>query len=210
MSNDAPFKPRLVRAPHEAGGIPARRALDSGGPALRLVENGKPGATAPELVPAAKAALLARQRAIARENHASSMLDAEDARGIVAARVAEALEGGRAGVLRPERRRKIVTLATRLGLRPFDANLIIAIVQDGARRGAPPHDPDTHGRLRLIDNPAPPRMSINGAPQRGGGSRSPSGWPSVRRGILVIRAIAATLLGVLIAGAMIAWVIGLF
>ena len=212
MPRDAPFQPRLVRSPHEAGPVPAQRAIDSGGPALRLVEDGEPGPNPNALAPAAQAALLARERAIARENHASSMLDPEDARGIVASRAAEALEGGRAAILRPERRRRLVTLATRLGLRPFDANLIIAIVQDGARRGAPPHDPDMHGRLRLIDtpNPNPRRVSIRVWPQRGGGPRSPSGWPAVETGILVIRAIAATLLAVLIAGALIAWVIGLF
>ncbi len=90
MTHDPRFHPRLVRGPHETGVTPAPRPLDSGGPALRLVEDGKPGAIGPALEPVARAALLARQRAIARENHASPMLDAEDARGIVAARPAAA------------------------------------------------------------------------------------------------------------------------
>lgn len=38
-------------------------------------------------------------------------------------------------MLTPDRRRRLVRLATRVGLREFDANLIIAIVQDEARTG---------------------------------------------------------------------------
>ncbi|MEO1130517.1 MAG: hypothetical protein AAFX05_12545, partial [Planctomycetota bacterium] len=44
----------------------------------------------------------------------------------------------------------LVDLAGRLGLRPFDASLIIAIVQDGARRGVSVEDTDTTDRLRLV------------------------------------------------------------
>jgi hypothetical protein len=47
------------------------------------------------------------------------------------------LEGGRTALLTPDRRRRLVTLATKMGLRPFDAALIIAIVQDAARAGEP-------------------------------------------------------------------------
>lgn len=47
-------------------------------------------------------------------------------------RVAQALEGAQ---LRPQKRQKLLELATHLGMRPFDANLIIALVQDRARRG---------------------------------------------------------------------------
>lgn len=66
-------------------------------------------------------------------------------------------------------------LATRLGLRPFDANLVIAIVQDAARRASPlggsasaitggtgaealaaMRDPDLLDRLALIPAPAAP------------------------------------------------------
>ncbi len=212
MSRDAEFQPRLAGAPHDAGlGVHrALRPVDSGGPALRLVdEDGRREAPSTRAA-ATRAAMRERHRAIERENHAASRLDPDDARGIVAARVAEALEGGPAAILRPERRRRIVALASRLGLRPFDANLIIAIVQDGARRGAAAHDPETHGRLRLIDTPIPRRTSISPRPQRGGGPRSESGWPTIERWVLLARAVAATLLAVFIASALIAWVIGLF
>lgn len=102
-----------------------------------------------------------------------------------------------------------MSLATRLGLRPFDANLIIAIVQDGARRGVRSHDPELHGMLRLIDTPIPRRTSIGLWPQRGGGQRSESGRRTMVRWVYVIRMVAAALLAVLWGGAMVAWVIGL-
>lgn len=38
-------------------------------------------------------------------------------------------------MLTPERRRDLMNLASDLKLRPFDGQLIIAIVQDAARRG---------------------------------------------------------------------------
>ena len=58
-----------------------------------------------------------------------------DARGVFAARVAESLEGGRAAVLRPARRRRLIRIARMLGIREFDAHLLIALAQDRARRG---------------------------------------------------------------------------
>lgn len=58
-----------------------------------------------------------------------------DPRWVFAARVASQLEGGHAAVLRPERRERLVKTARLLGLRPFDAALVIALVQDAARRG---------------------------------------------------------------------------
>lgn len=78
---------------------------------------------------------------IARENALASALTdlrADDGRRIFATRVAEALEGGRAAILPPERRTRLVRIASMLGVRTFDAHLVIAIVQDGARRGEIP------------------------------------------------------------------------
>ncbi|MCA9294405.1 MAG: hypothetical protein KDA20_11390 [Phycisphaerales bacterium] len=69
---------------------------------------------------------------------------------MTALRVADALEGGRAAILRPERRRELVANAQAMGLRPFDANLIIAIVQDGARRGERMDDRQTVSRLSFV------------------------------------------------------------
>jgi hypothetical protein len=58
-----------------------------------------------------------------------------DARMIFANSVAEKLEGGKAAILRTDSREALQKSALSLGLRAFDANLIIAIVQDAARRG---------------------------------------------------------------------------
>ena len=62
---------------------------------------------------------------------------ASDPRWVLAAAALTALEGGRAAILAPARRRRLMTIAASMGLREFDASLIIAIVQDAARRGEP-------------------------------------------------------------------------
>ena len=98
----------------------------------------------------ARAKVEAENRAAA---YASDGLSDLDARRVLSLRAAESLEGGRAALLRPERRRRLVELATRLGLRPFDANLVIAIVQDGARRGLSPDAPSTTATLALVPEP---------------------------------------------------------
>lgn len=72
---------------------------------------------------------------VGTENRRSAALSDQDARRIMAQRVAENIDGGRAGILVPERRRALVSTAERMGMRPFDANLIIAVVQDRFRRG---------------------------------------------------------------------------
>ena len=81
---------------------------------------------------------VARERAI-RENVRSaataSQLSSDDARVIFATKVQECLEGGRAAILRLQRREQLIALSHDMGFRPFDANLIIALVQDAARRG---------------------------------------------------------------------------
>ncbi|MFO0828909.1 MAG: hypothetical protein U0572_12280 [Phycisphaerales bacterium] len=81
--------------------------------------------------------LLAARRAVAAENRLASTnapLDARDPRWLVALETADLLEGA---ILSFERRRRVLALAQRVGVRPFDANLIIAAMQDRARRGEP-------------------------------------------------------------------------
>lgn len=87
----------------------------------------------------------------AAENRAARLtaieLPDEDVRTILALKVIGSLEGGRAAILRPELRRRLVSEGAKLGLRPFDTQLVIAIAQDAARRG------DATGvgeRLRLV------------------------------------------------------------
>lgn len=94
------------------------------------------------------------EQEIAAENRAAADLTGGDARSIFALRVNELLDGGRAAILTPENRRRLVDLAGRMGMRAFDANLVIAIVQDSARRGERIDDAEAAHRLRLI--PAPP------------------------------------------------------
>jgi hypothetical protein len=89
------------------------------------------------------------RREIARENHASRLMGPDDVRWELAREVEGSIEGGKAAIIRPEVRRRLVSTATERGLRPFDANLVIAIVQDGARRGE--HlDEGVAGRLAFV------------------------------------------------------------
>ncbi|MFA6044300.1 MAG: hypothetical protein WC718_04900, partial [Phycisphaerales bacterium] len=73
-------------------------------------------------------------REIALENRLAS-LASDDVRVAFAATVAAKIEGGRAAILRPEARQALVANGAKAGLRPFDVSLVIAIVQDAARRG---------------------------------------------------------------------------
>lgn len=111
---------------------------------LRLVGGSEHRAPAPRPGPEG------RRAAIARENISAAALDLEDARLVFALRVADHLDAGRAAVLTPEKRSRLMKLSARMGLEPFDASLVIAIVQDAARRGEATGDPLTTGRLKLV------------------------------------------------------------
>lgn len=77
------------------------------------------------------------RQAVARENLAAAgnlTLDPTDPRWVFAVRAAGQLDGT---LLTPERREKLMRVARLLGIRVFDANVIIAIVQDHARQGRP-------------------------------------------------------------------------
>lgn len=91
------------------------------------------------------------QREVAAENRLAAMqgFDPHDPLWILAERAAAAIEGGRAAVLPPERRARLLATGARLGLRPFDSHLVIAIVQDGARSGERVGDA-TRRRLGLL------------------------------------------------------------
>lgn len=100
-------------------------------------------------------------RSVVRENRLASRLPDDDARTILALRVADCLEGGEAAILRPDQRRRSLRLGRILGLAPFDANLVIAIAQDAARRGErAPHAVARDPRLAMIAwDPATRRIS---------------------------------------------------
>ncbi len=87
---------------------------------------------------------------IARENREAAAMQRDDARLVFAQRVAAHLEGGKAAILRPEVRKRLLTESTSMGLRPFDANLIIAVAQDAAQRGVMTDTRDVLGQLRYV------------------------------------------------------------
>lgn len=91
---------------------------------------------------------------VARENVLAAGLSPLDARWLFAVNVASAIEGGKAAVLPPDKRHRLVASAAQMGLGPFDANLVIAVVQEAAREGSPLCR-DTQERLVFV-RPAPP------------------------------------------------------
>ncbi|MEM8736865.1 MAG: hypothetical protein AAGG38_00060 [Planctomycetota bacterium] len=116
------------------GPIPGVRRAAPDPPPLRLV--GASAAVQPDLAAARD-----------RDNHA--IAGTTDSRWVLAVRVAEELEGA---ILPPDKRDRLVKLGKMFGLTAFDANLIIAIVQDQARRGfSPSHCPAAgEGLLRMV------------------------------------------------------------
>jgi hypothetical protein len=73
-----------------------------------------------------------------------------DARWIVALRAGALLEGGRAAIMTPASRRYVIDLARDMGLGAFDANLIIAIAQESARRGEALTTPAARQRVSMV------------------------------------------------------------
>ena len=74
-------------------------------------------------------------RSVALENRSAArnpLLDPADPRWVLALRAHAQLQGS---ALPPERRERLMRMAAELGVRHFDASMIIAIVQDQARRG---------------------------------------------------------------------------
>ena len=98
-------------------------------PDLRLV-----GAEDP-WTPAWRSAAETARQEVTKENRSAyrnQSLDPTDPRWVLAVRTHSQLQGT---TLTYERRQRVMRTAEQLGVRPFDANIIIAIVQDHARRG---------------------------------------------------------------------------
>ncbi len=97
------------------------------------------------------------RQAVASENLAAAAnpaLDPTDPRWVLAVRAYSQLQGT---ALTFDRRQRLMRTADGLGVRPFDANMIIAIVQDHARRGAPLSS--AAGTVALLEPPARRRRS---------------------------------------------------
>lgn len=75
-------------------------------------------------------------------------LDPTDPRWVLAVRAYSKLQGS---TLTPQRRQQVMDTARKLGVRPFDANLIIAVVQDQARRGGDLSK--AAGTIRIVPRP---------------------------------------------------------
>ena len=104
---------------------------------------------APTLANGAHSAATTDQRAKAL---GQPLTGGSDPRWVLALRTAESMEGA---IIRPERRTKLLRVGRMLGLSPFDSNLVVAIVQDQARRGyAPSHCP-LAGEKQLTMVPLP-------------------------------------------------------
>jgi hypothetical protein len=112
-------------------------------------------------------------------------LQSSDARWVLALRTAEQLQGA---ILGPEKRERLLGLGRSLGLRDFDANLVIAIVQDQARRGHPARWCAAAGERQLAMVPGPAGAE-SAAPELG----SPHAW---RIACLLAATLAAELLAI--------------
>lgn len=141
------------------------------GPILRLVGDEadtappRPPASGPRSRPGPARPTLpqpdhAARRAVARENQLAATVSPHDARWIFAVDTAASLEGGRAALLPAKSRQRLLARATSLGLRPFDANLVIAVVQDAQRDGRA-LSRQTQERLLLV-RPADPVQDAAG------------------------------------------------
>lgn len=74
----------------------------------------------------------AKAKLTPRPNVIEPIREGADPRWVLALRVSQSLEGA---TLAPEKRERLLQVGRILGLSLFDANLVIAIIQDRARRG---------------------------------------------------------------------------
>ncbi len=104
------------------------------------------------------------REAVKQENVAAAAnpsLDPTDPRWVLAVRAYSQLQGT---AMTPDRRERLIRNAGGMGVRPFDANMIIAIVQDHARRG---NDlSDAASTVALLEPPPRRRSRDEGATLR--------------------------------------------
>lgn len=88
----------------------------------------------------------AEPRRLQRFSSDQPLRGATDPRWVLAVRTSEQLQGA---ILPPEARARLLRLGRLLGLTPFDCSLVIAVVQDQARRGYAPADCPAAGAQQL-------------------------------------------------------------
>jgi len=115
-----------------------RPAAATSSPPLRLVGSSAPDAKPPIANP-------------------TPIRGATDPRWVLAVRTATLLEGA---VLTPNKREALMRTGKVMGLSPFDCSLILAIVQDRARRGVAPDQCPSAGQAQLALIPLPPMRSV--------------------------------------------------
>lgn len=124
------------------------------------VDVGPAGGRTVRLVGVGERERAAAEREVARANRLASGMRPDDARWVLALKVSRLLEGGKAAILTPERRRHLLGESRRLGFRDFDANLLIAIVQDGRRSGSGALNLAVEQRLAMLHEPETPERAV--------------------------------------------------
>lgn len=145
-----PPQPAVPTPPDPAPLRVTPRERDFAGPPPRLnAEGGAPASTRLRLVSRS-----ARFRPSLEVDRGQAIRGTTDPRWVLAVRAAEQLQGA---TLTPPARDRLVRMARAFGLTAFDANLIIAVVQDQARRGYAPAFCPTAGEPQLRMVPLPSR-----------------------------------------------------
>lgn len=139
---------RLVRKPTVPGSAPGSTPAQTfRAPAPRVRD--APETTAPPLRLVGDNAATDMRPPV---QNPTPITDPADPRWVLALRTAERLQGS---VLPPEDREKLTRLGKMMGLSPFDCALVLAIVQDQARRGIAPANCPAAGQQQLALIPLP-------------------------------------------------------
>jgi hypothetical protein len=149
-----------------------------------------------------------RARAVARENRLAARGDAQppidsreidprDPRWVLAMQTQARLQGA---MLPVERREELMRSGRRLGLRPFEANLVIAVMQDRARRGEQPATARPTLKFVPVADPGPSPASF--------AERTKAPSRSLASAIVLMRWFAAGALAAAVATLVIRWLTG--
>lgn len=95
-----------------------------------------------------------------RQRKPVAELTHDDPRWVLAVRTSLQMEGP---ILRPDRRERLIAAGRAMGLSPFESNLVIALVQDQARRGGDLED--AAGALALMARPTRPLKRRSSLPR---------------------------------------------